>query len=162
MHCPNCGDESPIDQKFCRKCGFDLAPVARLFAGDAPAEDIELTAKERDQILVKRMFRWISAGLIVLGFGLLMLIVGRSGLIDAGKIFGLASSVLMIIGIALAAYGLISSVTRSVTLSRKSGAAAGINEFTKAPTTRQLEHDRTPVPLPSVTERTTELINKKG
>src|SRR5262252_243504 len=123
MHCPNCGDESPIDQDFCRKCGFDLVPVARLFTSDAKVEAIELTAKERDQMLVRRMFRWISAGLIVLGLGLLMLITGRSGLIDVGKWFGLTSSVLMIMGIAIAAYGLISSVTKSATPLRKDGTA---------------------------------------
>ena len=33
MHCPSCGNESSIDQKFCRKCGFNLEPVGKLLAG---------------------------------------------------------------------------------------------------------------------------------
>jgi NMD protein affecting ribosome stability and mRNA decay len=30
MHCPKCGAEAPLTQKFCRSCGFSLEKVPQL------------------------------------------------------------------------------------------------------------------------------------
>lgn len=160
MHCPSCGNESSLDQKFCRKCGFDLAAVSKLLTGPTADETAALERKRREQVLVGKMFRGIIAGLIIVGIGVLMLIAG--GTFALGKTFGLLSTAMMLAGIAVTCSSLFSAMMRGTATSElKETAHAGTPEFEKAPTTRQLEGDRIPVPPASVTERSTQLIDKK-
>ena len=160
MHCPACGNESSLEQKFCRKCGFDLSPVSKLIAGSSGSETAGIDRRRREQVLVRRMFRWISAGMIVMLFGVLMLLIGRT--FDIGKIFGLASTIVILTGVAIACGGLFSTMMRGAAVpALKESPDIRLDDLEQAPTTRRLEGDRMPVPLPSVTERTTQLIDKE-
>ena len=157
MHCPNCGHESSLDQKFCRKCGFALAPVGELMRGAEPsAEAAKIDRAQREALVVRQMFRWISWGIIVLGLGLLMLIVDKS--FDVGKAFKFVCTLVMLAGIGIATYGVISTLMKGGEATLK--AAGPKPDELRAPTTRELEGG-TPSPVPSVTERTTELIGRK-
>ena len=59
MHCPNCGNESDLDQKFCRKCGFNLEPVSKLVAA-GPYLETKSEKLEGDQAILRRMYRWMN------------------------------------------------------------------------------------------------------
>jgi hypothetical protein len=159
MHCPNCGNESPFDQKFCRKCGFDLGPVGELIRGaKSDGELAKLERAEREAFLVRHMFRWIAWGLIVLGLGAFALVLNKT--YDLGKLFRLASTLIVLAGTGMAAYGVISAVTRGA----RPRMNAGTDKKDELPsaTTRELAGNAMPISIPSVTERTTELIGEKN
>ena len=157
MHCPNCGIESSLDQKFCRKCGFALAPVGELMRGaEPPGEVAKLDRAQREALVVRQMFRWISWGIIVLGLGVLMLVVDKS--FDVGKAFKFVCTLVMLAGIGIATYGVISTMMKGGAATLK--AAEPKQDELRTPTTRELEGGA-PMPVPSVTERTTELIGRK-
>ena len=158
MHCPNCGNESSLDQKFCRKCGFALAPIGELMRdGEQSAEVAKLNKAEREALMVRQMFRWISWGIIVLGLGVLMLVVDKS--FDVGKAFKFVCTLVMLAGIGIATYGVISTMMRGGAATLKATEAK--KDELRSPTTRELEGPA-PISIPSVTERTTELIGRKA
>lgn len=45
MYCPSCGEKAPVDQRYCRSCGFSLEKVAPLLndgpCGQKPNELVE-------------------------------------------------------------------------------------------------------------------------
>ena len=49
MHCPNCGSEATMEQKFCRSCGFGLGKVARLIAEQAPDENLDSASDPKEE-----------------------------------------------------------------------------------------------------------------
>ena len=158
MHCPNCGNESSLDQKFCRKCGFALAPIGELMRdGEQSAEVAKLNKAEREALMVRQMFRWISWGIIVLGLGVLMLVIDKS--FDVGKAFKFVCTLVMLAGMGIATYGVISTMMRGGAATLKATEAK--KDELRSPTTRELE-GRAPISIPSVTERTTELIGRKA
>ena len=158
MHCPNCGVESSIDQRFCRKCGFGLAPVGELMRDGVPSpEDAKLDRARREALIVRQMFRWLAWGIIVLGLGVLMLVIDKS--FDVGKAFKFVCTLVMLAGMGIATYGVISAMMKGGAATLK--ATESKQDELRAPTTRELE-GRAPISIPSVTERTTELIGRKA
>ena|SRR5262245_20061460 len=156
MHCPSCGHESSLDQKFCRKCGFNLEPVSKLFTGETAIDHIEPDKSERERLLVRRMFRWISIGCLVLLFGVILLIINRGFIHEA--MFQSIASLIILGGVSVAFYGLVSSIMRGTYSGVK--ASPGPQRLNETRTTNELPEARTPIPLPSVTERTTQLIGE--
>lgn len=118
----------------------------------------KLDRAEREALLVRHMFRWIVWGIIVLGIGLLMMVLNRS--FNFGKLLVLVSSLLMLGGMGLATYGVISAITRGGAATLKAGREK--KDQLGAPTTRELDAGGMPIPITSVTERTTELIGTKA
>ena len=156
MHCPSCGNESALDQKFCRQCGFDLTPVGALLT-QGPRE-IHITKAERERQILRHMIRWMTRGLIVIGLGILTLFTNKS--FDLGKLFALLSTILMLVGTGLAVYSVISAVALNVKLSESEPGKPKERELKKPATTKELSEGH-PVPAPSVTERTTQLIDNR-
>lgn len=155
MHCPSCGNESSLDQKFCRKCGFSLTPVGELMrAGEPSGDAAKLDRAEREALIVRHMFRWIAWGIIVLGIGVLMMVVNKS--FDFGKLIVLASSLLMLGGMGMATYGVISAITKGGAATLK--ATSEKKDELRAATTKELDDRGFPIPISSITERTTQLI----
>src|SRR6185369_10905426 len=136
-----------LRQNFCRKCGFDVAPVVELMRGQQPPQPTAVTEKlaraEHEALIVRHMFRWIGWGMMVLGIGVLMLVVNKS--FDFGKLFGLASSLFLLGGVGMAAYGVISAIGKGVSPSLK-GTGKEQPEL-DAPTTRQLDDSEIAIPL---------------
>lgn len=121
------------------------------------AEGAKLDRAQREALVVRQMFRWISWGIIVLGLGVLMLVVDKS--FDVGKAFKFVCTLVMLAGIGIATYGVLSTMMKGGPPALKA-TEPGQDEL-RAPTTRELEGG-TPIPVPSVTERTTELIGRKA
>lgn len=155
MHCPNCGNESSLDQKFCRKCGFSLEPVSKLVVKGSGPDELEVDKAERERVIVRHMFRWLTWGLLVMGLATLMLVANKS--FDFGKVFNLVTSAIMLAGVGMALYGVISAVGKAGPSVLK-GRDVTRQEEIRSATTKELAGDGVPIPLPSVTERTTQLI----
>lgn len=158
MHCPGCGHESSLDQKFCRKCGFNLEPVSKLITGQAGSEEIQTEKSEQERRLVRRMFRWISWGCLVLLFGVILLIFNRGFIHEA--LFQPLSSLLILGGVAMATYGVLSTVLKGTYLPGKTSTRTAAEPIEQAKATDELTEPRVPTFMPSVTDRTTQLIDE--
>jgi hypothetical protein len=97
------------------------------------------------------MFKWMAIGMIIIGLGVLMLVLNKN--FDFGKLFGLISSLLLIGGIVCAAFGLFSAIFKNAALA----VGGGTKQLPQAEE-KVLPASTFPDTLPSVTERTTQLI----
>ena len=155
MHCPNCGKPATSDQQFCRACGMSLETVGQLVAQHSavPTETQKtLTKAELEQALVRKMFTSLKWGVIILGLGVVMLVVNKN--FDIGRWFSLLSSFFILSGICVAGSGLFDAMMKGASLS-------GAKPATQVPGgTEPHAVSTAPIPqeLPSVTERTTQLI----
>jgi len=70
MHCPSCGAEAELTQKFCRSCGFSLEKVPQLVVEQVSSPEILLETKK----LQKRQ-QLIDQSLLVAGVGFIAAIV---------------------------------------------------------------------------------------
>lgn len=147
MHCPNCGKPAAGDQQFCRVCGMSLETVGKLVAQHS-VSPVEVQNKNdklaREQAAVRTMFNWIMWGMIILGIGVAMIVVNKNFAI--GKWFSLLSSLIVLGGTGVAMAGVLNPLRRATSIA--------------GPSNQKSLHS-TPVPdqLPSITERTTQLIS---
>jgi uncharacterized membrane protein YvbJ len=58
MHCPNCGSEAPMEQKFCRSCGFGLGKVAMLIAEQASDENLDSASDPKEELFKRYRRIW--------------------------------------------------------------------------------------------------------
>jgi hypothetical protein len=98
-----------------------------------------------EQAMVRKMFTWLMWGMIILGIGVAMLVVNKN--FDIGRWFNLLSSLFILGGTGVASAGVLNAIRRGVTI-------AGV----RPPNQKSLPTSPLPVELPSVTERTTQLI----
>ena len=156
MHCPNCGNESGLDQKFCRQCGFNLEPVGKLMGSDGSVTEPQLTKVERDKLLMQRMVSWMIWGFLILLLGVVFTVIDKEFAIS--RLISLLGSILILGGVSVAMYGILDTL-RGGAPNKALRSPPRADEL-QAPTTRELEGGH--VPAPSVTERTTQLIDKKS
>lgn len=132
MNCPSCGTQIESEQKFCRSCGETL------IAGGVPTANIRL-----------RLFRM---GLFTM-FGSLIIAVTGSMLLhlDVVRYVGVIG---LIIGIFIVGYAAVGPSSRG----KRGRPAADDHELPKAETTRKLAPLNEDDFIPSVTERTTNLL----
>ena len=156
MHCPSCGKPATPDQQFCRTCGMNLETVGKLVAHHSatPAQiQDRITKSEAEQIIVSRMFTWLTWGMIVLGLGVAMLVVNKY--FDIGRWFQLVSSFFLLGGTGMAAAGVLNGIRQGVNVSGMRSIPAELpNQEPKSLPTNPF-----PEALPSVTEGTTKLIS---
>jgi len=95
MHCPSCGTEAPVGQKFCRACGLSLERFAQLLAELLPDVEDENVAQARQRLrqlekagkialVIGALAMWIfftSVGIYVIntgniGPGILLFLIG--------------------------------------------------------------------------------------
>jgi hypothetical protein len=58
MHCPSCGTQAPLKQKFCRSCGFNLETITHVFAKQVASPELMLKTKklqERQQLIERSL-----------------------------------------------------------------------------------------------------------
>jgi hypothetical protein len=134
---------------------MNLESVGKLVARHiASPEETQrrLDKAERDREIVRRMFNWITFGLIVMGLGCVMLVVNKT--FDIGKIFKLFSTLTTLGGVSIAMGGLMSGMKRGAELpSRRTQ-----RELADPTREKSIPTNSFPEALPSVTERTTKLI----
>ena len=154
MYCPNCGTKTSIDQNFCRACGLGLEKIALSLSEQVPAKvDQSLQARK------ERLEKFGVAALSVFGLGLLSFLlytIGYKLMLSQGNLIaGLA-----IIGfVIMVACGLTSVVlfAKAKELGDEATKRRPQPELSKA-TAKELLPEGHFEPVPTVTERTTELL----
>jgi hypothetical protein len=127
---------------------MSLETVGKLVAqhSSSPIEvQNQLDKAALEQAMVRKMFNWLMWGMIILGIGVAMLVVNKN--FDIGRWFNLLSSLFILGGTGVASAGVLNAIRRGVTI-------AGV----RPPNRKSLPTSPLPVELPSVTERTTQLI----
>jgi hypothetical protein len=160
MHCPSCADESELDQKFCRKCGFNLEPVSKLIVNNPDADQRKLEKAEREKAALRRMVSWMMWGMLILLIGVVVIVINKTFNLD--PLVKLIGTFITLGGVSVTMYGLLDTMRGGKGRPKPEAIEVGsptadTKNSVKAGTTRELE-GRLPVPLPSVTERTTQLI----
>lgn len=155
IHCPSCGHESSPDQKFCRKCGFNLEPVNKLVAD---GRDLEVNPEKLagDRAILRRMYRWMMWGFLILLIGLVMLVSAKA--FELPKFLGPLASFLLIGGTAVATYGVLAALRDGISSSKTLPRASARQSELPPAQTNELSSGSAPLSPPSVTERTTQLI----
>ena len=160
MLCPNCGTQTTMEQKFCRSCGMNLEPVSKALAAhfaqgggaEARAEGDGRRVKEDELRAVSRMSRDLLPGVAVI-FAAIML-VSSVGLPALGLAYKLLALVTILIGALISAQAVLSPL-RSLGRRRR---AARLEALEGGKATGPLLDESTIEPVPSVTERTTDLL----
>lgn len=158
MHCPSCGNESSLDQKFCRQCGFDLAPIGKLLIQHVDSVEPEIDKRDQEKLIVRRMFKVMGVGLLIVLLGVVLLTAKKGFELD--KIAQLMASLFLLVGTAVAGYSIFAAVRQGTAPARKKSTSRDRDQVREAHITKELAEGRIPVPVPSVTERTTQLIGK--
>src|SRR4029453_9320477 len=73
MHCPGCGTEASVTQKFCRTCGFSLEKVPQLVAEQLSESEAILDSNAAKKLQERQ--QKIERGLSVAGIGFIALVV---------------------------------------------------------------------------------------
>ena len=153
MYCPNCGARTSIDQNFCRACGFSLEKTALSLSEQLPAKvDRSIQAQK------ERLEKLGVAALSIFGFGVLSLLLFLMGqkLISKGML-----GVLALVGILImivCGLGSVILFAKAKDLDEKSSKHRQQNLANGSETTKELLSEGHFEPVPTVTERTTELL----
>jgi hypothetical protein len=138
---------------------MNLEAVDKLVASHSalPTEVQKKIARaDAEKIVVRQMFNWITWGMIVFGIGLLLLLINKS--FDMGAWIKLISSCLMLGGAGIGAAAVLNSIRKGTQLS----GGRETREFRESVETKNLPTTNTfPDALPSITERTTQLISSE-
>ncbi len=150
MFCPNCGAKTSSEQKFCRACGLGLEKIALSLNEQLPARLDEnlLSQKERFE-------RLGMALLSVFGLGLLSLLVYTVVRVTPGNWLGRLALLGFII---MAACGLLSTILFAKAKEAEEAAGKRRVQNVEPTPTKELLTEGHFEPVPSVTDRTTELL----
>lgn len=154
MHCPNCGTKTSREQKFCRSCGLELEKIAQFLGEQLPIQLDESpdARKQRLERLGVAAFSVFAAGVL----GMILYGVVYKVIVVQGRTFeGLA---------VLAFLGVVASGILAAFLFAQANEKPARRFPVPLQTSVADEPARASLtegkvqPLPSVTERTTELL----
>lgn len=161
MHCPNCGTKAAEEQQFCRVCGFSLEKVSQLLAEQLSASPPNQPLSESRARLLQRQHkieRWLfillgsvfTVFIIVVFWTIISKIIILKGELLGGIIFlGILAG--LVLALLLVIYR--ESLREALTEPRLSRPTPLQSE----PTDKLLPESSL-APIPSVAERTTELL----
>ena len=155
MYCPNCGTKTSADQNFCRACGLSLEKIALSVNEQLPAK---MNRSLQEQ---KERFEKLGVGaLSVFGLGVLGILaygVGYKLIATKGDIL----TALAVIGfVVMMACGLASVIlfAKAGEVGKAVGKRPSQPDLSSGESTKELLTEGHFEPIPTVTERTTELL----
>ena len=154
MFCPNCGSKNSTQQKFCRSCGLSLEKSAQSLVEQIPAK-IDQSLERRKEKLER--FGVIALGGVgVVGVGALSYMIIFNMMLAQGKILGgLALLTIIICGLSAAIFFNYANFLKEKADKNR---LQPPEEMREDETPAKLLGDSYLEPIPSVTERTTELL----
>ena len=157
MHCPSCGTDTTLDQRFCRSCGMGLETVSQLVAAHVSPEMLKVEKSLCKKANERRMHYSLKWGMMSFILGMAMLFLVKT--IGLGKGFNLIGGSLLFMAMGWMCYAVLSPMRDGSTASRKFPPRVRTSELPKTDITKELPAARIPVPVASITERTTQLIS---
>ena len=159
MFCPNCAAQQSGEQNFCRSCGLELVEVTRAMELHGPSRERAAMEQRRERIERLGYLSLSVAGVIAVS--LILGIAGYYKLVLLGPDVLLLSAMGALVGFVLLAVAALGYSKFFLTPARagESLSEPADTPLTAAATNRLIAD--TPVnPIPSVTEHSTELLDR--
>ena len=159
MFCPNCASKIGIEQVYCRSCGLNLDPILRAVAEQNPSEEFAKLQKRKELFKKLGIFSLSCSGVIAIGFFFSKVIYYKMILFGADVLFWSGFTALVV-------FALLSVFFFNYPkLFMKSGNeiphfVPDEKQEISNPTNKLLQ-DNFIESIPSVTERTTDLLSVK-
>lgn len=160
MHCPNCGQKTSKDVKFCRSCGLRLDPVARIVDSYLKGGTTQETRKpEVVTIGSDRMARGLAA-YVIIGFLMIVVPIACGLYLKDVPIAMYMASTFAVAGVIITVLGVGVTLIREArtTSARSVGQEVDTSKLTDSPTNLALNDGNEFEPVSSVTEGTTKLL----
>jgi hypothetical protein len=135
---------------------MDLETVSRLVAAHSSPETLKLEKSLTEKASRQRMYRSLKFGMMCFILGMAALATTKTLGLD--KVYNLGPLLLLFMAMGLMCYAVLSPLRDRGSSSRKLPGPGSTSELPETETTKELPAARVPVPVASVTERTTQLI----
>jgi hypothetical protein len=155
MFCPNCGKSTSAEQKFCRSCGLSLEKTVQSLGEQLAAGDLDKNLQDK-QRKVERWLKIVGGSVIslvtisMLGGMIYKMIIVEGNVLEGLGFLG------FILG--LITFALLVMYRQSLVKKSASRLSTPTSPLPQAEHTDKLLPEPYLEPLPSVTERTTELL----
>ena len=157
MYCPNCGNQTSTEQNFCRSCGLSLEKIAESLAEQLPSQLDANQQSQKERIEKQGVIALSIFAAGILGL-LLYLVVYKVIFIQGRTLEGLG----ILAFLALIASGLVSvylfAKANEIGPKNKNRQISGSDEALPSTPTAKLLREGYFEPMPTVTERTTDLL----
>jgi hypothetical protein len=153
MHCPGCGAQTSIEQKFCRVCGMNLEALSIALATQSVLPDSNDSHATAISHTSRRIMPWMRWGFIIMFVGAFLGVIGKKFIHD--DIMSGVGALIAIAGIFLICFG---SLPTLAPRSGKSRQSKPVKAPAQAKPTMPIPLELLPESVSSVTENTTELL----
>jgi hypothetical protein len=139
---------------------MDLETVSQLVTAHASPETLKREKSLTKKAIQQRMYQSFKWGMIFFILGMASLAATKT--LGFDKIFNLGPLFLLFLGMGIMLFGALSPMRdQRASQARKVPDPRLTGELHEAEATKELASARVPVPVPSITERTTQLIANK-
>jgi len=135
---------------------MDLETVSKLVAAHSSPETLKLEKSLTIKANRQRMYQTFKWGMTCFILGMAALATTKTLSLD--KAFNLGPLLLLFLGMGIMSYGLLAAMRDHASSSRKLSGSGSTSKLPETEITKELPAARLPVPVASITERTTQLI----